>query len=89
MEKEMKSISVHNLDDQLSSLIASRAKKEGLSMNRMIKKLLAESLGMKLRDESTRYRDFEEFCGTWNEADQHEFDESTSDFRRVDNGDWQ
>ncbi len=85
----MKSISVHNLDDQLSDLIAFRARQEGLSMNRMIKKLLAESLGVRPKDESVRRREFEEFCGIWSEEELREFEEGTLDLRRVDEGDWQ
>ena len=42
----MKSITIHNLDDKLDSLIREKAKKQGISLNKTIKTLLRKSLGL-------------------------------------------
>ena len=41
----MKSITIHGIDDPLAELIKSRARSEGLSINKTVIKLLEESLG--------------------------------------------
>lgn len=42
----MKSITIHNVDDPLDRLLQERAKSQGMSLNKTIKFLLAESLGI-------------------------------------------
>lgn len=85
----MKSITIHGVDEPLVDLLKSRARSEGLSINKMIKKLLEESLGVKPRHKDTNRGDFEEFCGTWSESDLREFEKRTEEFRRVNPEDWQ
>jgi hypothetical protein len=85
----MKSITIHKIDKPLADLIVSKAKTEGLSINKTVKKILEESLGVKPRSNAIFMRDFEEFCGIWSEADLAEFSSRTKDFDRVDPEDWQ
>ena len=85
----MKSITIHGVDEPLVDVLRSRARSEGLSMNKMINKLLEESLGVKPRHKDTNRTDFEEFCGMWSESDLCEFEKRTEEFRRVNPEDWQ
>jgi hypothetical protein len=85
----MKSITIHGVDEPLAEVLKSRARSEGLSINKMIKKLLDESLGVKPRHKDTNRTDFEEFCGMWSESDLREFEKKTKEFRRVNPEDWQ
>jgi hypothetical protein len=85
----MKSITIHGIDDPLAELIKSKAQSEGLSVNKTVKKLLEESLGVKPRNKGINRSDFEEFCGTWSESERTEFEENTKDLRNVDYKDWQ
>jgi hypothetical protein len=85
----MKSITIHGIDDPLAELINSKAQSEGLSINKTVKKLLEESLGVKPRNKAINRSDFEEFCGIWSESDRTEFEDKTKDLRNVDNEDWQ
>ena len=85
----MKSITVHNIDEQLDRLIKSRAESEGLSVNKMIKKLLEESLGVKPQSTGKNLEAFKEFSGLWSDAEVREFEKKTKDLRGVDDGDWQ
>ncbi|OQX17939.1 MAG: hypothetical protein BWK76_09050 [Desulfobulbaceae bacterium A2] len=84
----MKSITIHNLDDPLDSLIRERAKQDGVSLNTTIKKLLREALGLSPAQEQDRAQVFQELCGVWSTEDAEEFYQNTSELGRVDSGDW-
>ena len=84
----MKSITIHGIDDPLAELLKSKAQTEGLSINKTVKKLLEESLGVKPRPKNRNRGDFEEFCGIWSDSDLAEFDENTKDLNIVDHEDW-
>ena len=85
----MKSITIHGIDDQLNELIKSKAKSEGLSINKTVKKLLETSLGVRPQNERRNLNDFKEFCGLWTKADLDEFEEKTADLRNTDKRDWE
>lgn len=85
----MKSITIHGLDDQINDLIKSKAKSEGLSINKTVKKLLETSLGVRPQNERRNLNDFKEFCGLWTRADLDEFEEKTADLRKTDKRDWE
>jgi hypothetical protein len=84
----MKSVTVHQIDDQMARMIEDEAKKRGTSMNKVIKSLLAQSLGMKPPAEGAHHEDFAEFCGVWSSDDAAEFASMHADFERVDPDDW-
>ena len=81
------SITVHNLDSELDFHLRKRARKEGKSLNRLIKELLRRALDLdKQLERSTA---FDEFCGVWSEEEAREFDKAIFDTRRIDTEDWQ
>ena len=84
----MKSITIHGIDDPLAELIKSKARSEGLSVNKTVKKLLEEALGVKPSRKGKFRDEFEEFCGMWTESDLKEFEEKTKDLRVVNDEDW-
>lgn len=56
----MKSITIHNLDDELEKLIAIKAKERGFSQNQLTKERLRDALG--LREVKREHRaDFDPF----------------------------
>lgn len=85
----MKSITIHGIDDPLAKLIKSKAQSEGLSINKTVKKLLEESLGVKPRNKGINRSDFEEFFGIWLESERIEFEDRTDELRNVNYEDWQ
>jgi len=85
----MKSITIHGIDDPLAKLIKSKAQSEGLSINKTVKKLLEESLGVKPRNKGINRSDFEEFFGIWSESERNEFEDRTDELRNVNYEDWQ
>ncbi len=84
----MKSITIHGIDDPLAELIKSKAQSEGLSINKTVKKLLEESLGVKPRNIGKNRSDFEEFFGIWSESERIEFEDRTDELRNVNYEDW-
>ncbi|MGB5615690.1 MAG: hypothetical protein WBM78_02535, partial [Desulfobacterales bacterium] len=60
-QTKMKSITIHGIDEPLVKLIKSKAKQEGLSINKTIKKILESSLGVKPKDYLDNISRFEEF----------------------------
>ncbi len=84
----MKSITIHELDDDLDALIRDRARREGISLDKTIKKLLEESLGIKPKDEDNRKEEFLDIFGAWSEEEACEFDRITRDFEKIDPEVW-
>lgn len=85
----MKSITIHGLQNPLDSLIRKQAEKQGISLNKTIKKLLAESLGLKSKKEVDSKKEFMDLFGVWTEEDLEEFSRAVQDFEEIDEGEWQ
>lgn len=84
----MKSITVHNIDDPLDRLLQERAKSQGVSLNKMIKSLLAESLGIKPKKGLDRKEEFMDLFGSWSASDARAFMRGVKDFDKIDAEDW-
>jgi hypothetical protein len=84
----MTSITIHGLADPIDSLIREKARQEGISLNKAIKQLLAESLGVS-QDIKTDRHDFEDLCGIWSPEDFEDFARTTRDFSVTDPNDWE
>ena len=84
----MKSITIHGLDDELDREIREKAKNQGTSLNKTIKKLLMKALGIKSPKEQDHRSEYMDLFGVWSDKDYREFLESTEDFNAVDPGDW-
>ena len=84
----MKSITIHNLDDPLERLIVKRAKRDGLSLNKTIKTLLAEALGLRQQKKPDNRDEFADLFGSWTAADARSFLKAASDFEKIDTEDW-
>lgn len=84
----MKSITIHGVDDITSRQLQIIAEKTGLSLNKTIKKILKEALGIKPTEISSRRSNFEEFCGIWSTEDLQEFNETVKPLRQVIPENW-
>jgi len=84
----MSTLTIHNLDDHLVGLIDRQAEAGKCSRNKVIKQLLAQSLGVKPEPAGRRHDDFVQFCGVWSAGQEREFNDKTREFERVDPGDW-
>ncbi|MBN2441245.1 MAG: hypothetical protein JXJ04_07855 [Spirochaetales bacterium] len=84
----MKSITIHNLDDELETLIREESKKEGKSLNKTIQNLLRKALGLKNRENEVVNEEYQEFYGIWTDEDEKEFNENIADLNKVQPEDW-
>lgn len=84
----MKSITIHKIDDETEKALVAIASREGISLNKLIKQLLRESLG--LEEEPINYRaDFESLWGAWSQEEGAEFNERVKVFDEIVDGDWE
>lgn len=84
----MKSLTIHGLDETVARMIENKARAEGQSLNKTIKNLLEESLGIRPAAGNRYAEDFAEFLGAWKKSDLKEFEEVTRDIRTIDEEDW-
>jgi hypothetical protein len=84
----MKSITIHGLDETLDKLIRKRAMKQGNSLNKTIKRLLEESLGIHKKQNSGHRDDFLDLFGIWTKKEAERFSGITQDLEKIDKEDW-
>ena len=84
----MKSITIHSLDDELDKEIREKAKNQGTSLNKTIKRLLEKALGLKSTNEPNHTDEYMDLFGIWSKEDYLEFIDSTEDFNIADPEDW-
>ncbi len=84
----MKSITIHGLDEELDEKIRKEAWKEGQSLNKSIKRLLSESLGIG-KEISNHREDFLDLFGSWTQQDLEAFSHATEELSRIDPKDWE
>lgn len=85
----MKSISVHGIDGETEKALKERAKKRGQSVNKAVKEILAESLGLGDRPKDKDNRAvFADLCGVWTSDEADEFLATVADLETVDPKDW-
>lgn len=83
--KMVKSITIHGLDDVLNDLLREKAERDGTSLNKIIKALLRQSLGI---SKQQKKNNFSEFSGIWTQEEFEEVEHSVKDFEKIDKQDW-
>lgn len=82
----MKSITIHDLNEELSGELENYAKSHGLSLNKAIKQLLSRALG--LDKKKKKYADYSDLCGIWTAAEEAEFRARIKELESVDKELW-
>ncbi|HCM27258.1 MAG: hypothetical protein A2Z99_00615 [Treponema sp. GWB1_62_6] len=82
----MSSVTIHALDPELDERLKSEARRVHMSKNRLVKELLARSVGM--RTGAGYADDYREFCGLWTVAERAAFDASQGGNESVDAEEW-
>ena len=85
----MKSITIHKLDDSLVRVLEERARREGVSMNRLVKSLLRAAVGLDKPPRTDHREEFLDLFGTWSEEEATRFDERIRELERIEPGDWE
>ena len=83
----MKSITIHGIDKETEKLIKKRARSEGTSVNKIVKRLLAKALGID-KDRHDNREEFLDLFGIWTEDDEKRFFEAIKDLEHIHPEDW-
>jgi|Deesub1362B_J571_1020462.scaffolds.fasta_scaffold01459_4 hypothetical protein len=84
----MKSITIHGLDGPLDKRIREKARQMGLSLNKTIKKLLAESVGLQEPEPRDHREEFLDLFGIWTKEEAEDFHKNIREIRKLDPEDW-
>lgn len=84
----MKSITIHKLDDDLAGELELHARREGVSINRLVKRLLRASLGLEKAAAVDRRADFEDLFGGWSEEEEQRFKRRLADLEQIAPDEW-
>ncbi|MFT7033445.1 MAG: hypothetical protein ACJA2S_001953 [Cyclobacteriaceae bacterium] len=85
----MKSITLHNLDDDLVDLTERESNDTGLSLNKTIKNLLHKALGTNPKVKKQKEEEFSDLLGIWDDKKFDEFNKNTKDFDEINTKDWE
>lgn len=85
----MKSLTIHGIDEVLDRKLKVLSRKENLSLNRTIKKILCDSFGVSGKAKRPDHSDdFSEFLGKWKKSEADEMKKSIEFSRKVNMEDW-
>ncbi len=82
----MRQLTLREISPELEREIRRIANERGTSINRSVKALLAEALGV--QQTSDKRRDLSEFSGTWSEQEAAAFASATQVFEEIDEEVW-
>lgn len=81
----MSSITIHNIDNDLDTVLRSQAKEMGMSLNKLVKNKLREVFSL---EKKKKKNDFSEFFGVWTTDDFKNFEKMTDDCQKIDIDEW-
>jgi len=85
----MNAITVRNLPPAVARAVKEKARKEKLSLNKAVLRLLEEATGNVDRGKGLLHHDLDHLAGTWSEAEYQEFMKSLHEQRRIDPEMWE
>ena len=85
----MNAITVRNLPPAVAKAVREKARKEKLSLNKAIVKLLEEATGSGTGKRRAIHHGLDRFFGTWTEAEADAFDQALREQRPIDPEMWE
>ena len=84
----MSAITLRNLPPKVAKAIREKARKERLSMNKTVIKLLEEATGATRETRRAIHHDIDRFFGTWTKEEADAFDERLREQRQIEPEMW-
>ena len=84
----MKTLTIRNIDNDLSKFLKKKADESGTSLNSCIINILKQNTGLLKKQFSKKYNDLDSLAGTWNKKDYDEFNENIVSFDQIDEEMW-
>ncbi len=85
----MAALMIRGIDDRTAKMLKERAAKEGTSVNRIVIRLLRQSLGTEKKSRRVEYHDLDHLAGTWKKKDLDDFNRRTEWLERIDKELWE
>jgi hypothetical protein len=83
-----KTITVRDLSPEVARAVREKARKEGLSLNRAVARLLEEATGHGHVGGPTLHHDLDDFAGRWTKKEADAFDAFLEEHRAIDPEMW-
>ena len=80
----MSAITVRNLPPKVAKAIREKARKERLSMNKAVIKLLEQATGATQETRKVVHHDLDRFFGTWSKEEGDAFDRALKEQRNIE-----
>lgn len=80
----MSAITVRKLPPKVAKAIREKARREGLSMNKAVIKLLEEATGATQETRRVVHHDLDRFFGTWTKEEADAFDQVLREQRQIE-----
>lgn len=84
----MNAVTVRNLPPGVAKAVKEKARKEKLSLNKAIVRLLEEATGVEKGKKKILHHDLDRFFGTWTKEEADAFDEAMREHRQIDPEMW-
>ena len=84
----MNAVTVRNLPPGVAKAVKEKARKEKLSLNKAIVRLLEEATGVEKGKKKILHHDLDRFFGTWTKEEADAFDAATREHRQIDPEMW-
>ena len=81
-------MTVRGIDEETSSALKEKARRDGVSINALTLRIIREGLGLERKKRAAVYDDLDHLAGTWSDNDVADFEEATSIFEVVDQDLW-
>ena len=86
----MKTMTVRNIDEDLSNALANSAKKQGKSVNQVVIETLKKEVGLEKEKKYTRvYHDLDHLFGVWSREQYEEIQGKVDRERKIDKELWE
>ena len=84
----MNAITVRNLPPEVAKAVKEKARREKLSLNKAVVRLLEEATGVEKGKKKVVHHDLDRFFGTWTKEEADAFDEAMREHRQIDPEMW-
>ena len=84
----MNQLTIRGFDAELATYIQDLARREGISLNRAVMRLIRRGADLDLDDADVVGSSLDHLMGTWSAEEADRFDRALADFSRIDEAMW-
>ena len=88
MRRAMHQLTIRGFDDELEDYIRKLARREGISLNRAVMRLVRRGANLDQPEADVVGSSLDHLTGTWNDEEADAIDRALQDFSRIDEAMW-